>query len=358
MRFISFELFSPEGQDAYQRFCSKFTEQITLWQSDLWARVQGYHGEDEPPRLCLLVEDDDILLGAICYKRTLPKNLHWVYMSRGPLWSEQTTYEIFHRFVTSVSTVFSGTCVWVRFDPPVEKGEEPFQLKKYYRRAHKEFHPRSTIYLDIDLDESSLLEQMKPKGRYNIRLSQRKGVEAIILSHRGGGWQCVGGKEALMMEDPLEIYYHLSKETTARDGFHGAEKGYYQHVMEVLGENAYIVLAQYNGEWISGAICILYGDKAYYYYGASSNSYRNVMAPYLVQWEAMGYAKQKGAHTYDLLGVASKELGDKDPLWGVTGFKEKFGGIHYTTIGTWEYVSNTWWYHAIKLTKWLRHFKP
>jgi lipid II:glycine glycyltransferase (peptidoglycan interpeptide bridge formation enzyme) len=70
------------------------------------------------------------------------------------------------------------------------------------------------------------------------------------------------------------------------------------------------------------------------------------MPTYLLQWEAMRWAKSRGCRTYDLWGVpdADREtLEDQftersDGLWGVYRFKRGFGGELVRTIGTWDRV--------------------
>jgi lipid II:glycine glycyltransferase (peptidoglycan interpeptide bridge formation enzyme) len=77
-----------------------------------------------------------------------------------------------------------------------------------------------------------------------------------------------------------------------------------------------------------------HGKRAYYLYGASTDEERNRMPTYLLQWEAIKWARSKGAEEYDLWGVPDEdeeileENFEKrsDGLWGVYRFKRGFGG--------------------------------
>ena len=51
-------------------------------------------------------------------------------------------------------------------------------------------------------------------------------------------------------------------------------------------------MAYYEGEAIAGTIASHVGDKVWYLYGASSNSHRNLMPNYLLQWEMIRWAIQ------------------------------------------------------------------
>ena len=88
------------------------------------------------------------------------------------------------------------------------------------------------------------------------------------------------------------------------------------------------------------------GERAYYFYGGSSNEERNRMPTYLLQWEAMRWAKARGATHYDLWGVpdedeetleANFETRD-DGLWGVYRFKRGFGGKLIREPDAWDRV--------------------
>jgi lipid II:glycine glycyltransferase (peptidoglycan interpeptide bridge formation enzyme) len=69
-------------------------------------------------------------------------------------------------------------------------------------------------------------------------------------------------------------------------------------------------------------------------YGGSSEMERERMPNYLLQWEAMRWAKARGCEEYDLWGVPdeSQEALEahfaerSDGLWGVYRFKRGFGG--------------------------------
>ena len=77
---------------------------------------------------------------------------------------------------------------------------------------------------------------------------------------------------------------------------------------------------------IAGLIGVIWEKTGIYYYGASSYEHRALMAPYLLQWEAMKYCKAQGCTQYDLLGIAPPDAGTDHPWQGISGFKEKFGG--------------------------------
>jgi lipid II:glycine glycyltransferase (peptidoglycan interpeptide bridge formation enzyme) len=166
------------------------------------------------------------------------------------------------------------------------------------------------------------MARQKQKTRYNIRLAARKGV-----SVRQGD-----------LAD-LPAWYALFELTARRDGFTIHSLDYYRTVLEELGARnmAALLLAHHEGDLLAGIIVFLLGAKAQYMYGASSNQKRNLMAPYLLQWEGMRWARERGALIYDLWGIPDR-LEESEDLWGVYRHKRGYGGEMVRYIGAFDLV--------------------
>jgi lipid II:glycine glycyltransferase (peptidoglycan interpeptide bridge formation enzyme) len=188
---------------------------------------------------------------------------------------------------------------------------ESYQKQEAHSKAKKPFKniiPQYTQAIDLQKSEDKILKEMHSKGRYNIRLATKKGIQ-IKQSH------------------DIDSFYRLLQKTGKRDHFHINPKKYYQALLQSLYEKgkAKMFLAFYNEEPIAGIINTYIDNTATYYYGASSYEHRNLMAPYALQWHAIKDAKKNKFQTYDFLGIADPN-NPKDPLVGVTNFKQKFGG--------------------------------
>jgi lipid II:glycine glycyltransferase (peptidoglycan interpeptide bridge formation enzyme) len=179
---------------------------------------------------------------------------------------------------------------------------------------------------------------MKSKTRYNIRLSGRKGVTV-----RQG--------DAV----DVEAFNHLMAITGDRNRFGVHSPAYYRAAYDLFAprDQVGLFLAEYRGEPLAGLMAFVLGSTAWYFYGASSDAHRNLMAPYAIQWAAMRWAKAKACSTYDLWGVPDQdeetlesEFSERtDGLWGVYRFKRGFGGQLMGTVGAWDRVYSPWRYH-------------
>jgi peptidoglycan pentaglycine glycine transferase (the first glycine) len=177
--------------------------------------------------------------------------------------------------------------------------------------------PRRTVMVSLTGSEDEILERMKPKTRYNIRLAQKKGIEVHPTSD-------------------LDAFYRLMVATGQRDGFGVHSPDYYRRAYELFSPRSECCLLQadYAGQPLAALMVFLRGKSAYYLYGASSDLERNRMPAYLLQWQAMLWARQHGCLEYDLWGVPDQDEEvleanfeqRHDGLWGVYRFKRGFGG--------------------------------
>ncbi len=209
-----------------------------------------------------------------------------------------------------------------------------------FRPSAQTVQPRRTVVVDLTGAEADILSRMKQKTRYNIGLAVKKGVQARLAQG----------------EADLQRFTDLMTVTGARDSFGVHAAGYYRRAYELFhpAGQCELVLAEYQGQALAGVMVFGLGANAWYFYGASSDQERGRMAPYLAQWEAMRWARARGAATYDLWGVpdadeATLEAGFEsrhDGLWGVYRFKRGFGGRLVRTVGAWDRVYNPVLYAA------------
>ena len=200
--------------------------------------------------------------------------------------------------------------------------------------------PRRTLIVELNGDEEQILARMKQKTRYNTRLALRKGV--VVRSSAD-----------------LEAFASLIDETGDRDNFAVHNIDYYRRAYELFQPRGgcELLIAEFEHEPLAALMVFARGTRAWYLYGASSNAHRALMPSYLLQWEAIRWARARGCMEYDLWGVpdADEETIEanfttrSDGLWGVYRFKRGFGGQLHRTAGSWDRVYNRVLY---KLYRW------
>jgi len=279
--------------------------------------------------------------------RQLPLGLTIGYVPKGPTvdWADITArQEILTRMHVEAKR---QRAIFLKLEPDVwQDSPEAEQVTTLLSKAGfitaDTIQPPGTIIVDIRGSEDEILAAMKQKTRYNIRLAQKKGVTVRV------------GSAADMV-----TFHELSQLTAERDAFGIHSLAYYQAAYHLFGDQCALLLAEAEGQPLAGLMVFYEGDTAYYLYGASSNEQRHLMPTYLIQWEAMRWAKARGCQYYDLWGIPAADVATleaefeqrHDGLWGVYRFKRGFGGEVKQAIGAFDYVYQPWLY---RLYRWWR----
>ena len=207
--------------------------------------------------------------------------------------------------------------IFLKFEPDLWADLTPDAWHLALRTSPHNIQPPRTILVDIKGSEDEILARMKQKTRYNIRLAEKKGVTVRA-------W------------DDIEAFHNMMLVTGGRDGFGVHSLEYYHRAYDLLHpkQMGEILVAEYEGKALAALFVAGSGKRAYYLYGASTDEERNRMPTYLLQWEAMKWAKARGCEEYDLWGVPDEDEQTleanfekrHDGLWGVYRFKRGFGG--------------------------------
>lgn len=261
---------------------------------------------------------------------------YWLF-PRGPVFSSRVknVREAFCTFLEQVSELtLPHKPLFFRVEPPLTlvEGRGMMPLRMQRTRA---LEPASTIVLDLTQTEEQLLAGMHPKTRYNVRVAERYGVQV---------------REGTKKED-IETFLRLTKETAERDGFVSHDDHYLRETCEKLIPSGFarLRLAEWNGKCLAADLEIVYGDTVTYLHGSSSSDDRQVMAPYILHWNAIQTAKKEGKAFYDLYGANPQLLSSfyYKPSWeGITRFKRGWGGTQVDLMGTWDLPTNTLLYYA------------
>jgi len=210
----------------------------------------------------------------------------------------------------------SHRAVFLKLEPDSWDSDFILHPSSFILSKHN-IQPPRTIIIDVRGTEEETLAKMKQKTRYNIRLAEKKGVTVRV-------W------------DDVKSFHKMMLVTGGRDGFGIHSLEYYKRAYELLQPKGLgeILVAEYEGKPLAALFVARNGNRAYYLYGASTDEERNRMPTYLLQWEAMKWAKVHGCEEYDLWGVPDEEEATleanfesrRDGLWGVYRFKRGFGG--------------------------------
>lgn len=289
--------------------------------------------------------------GAQVLFRRLPMGLSLAYIPKGPVEAQMSRGESpdWHGLLTEIDCLCQERrAIFLKIEPDTWENTDslpalpaqPAQPPAGFQSSRQEIQPRRTLLVDLSGDDAAVLGRMKQKTRYNIRLALKKGV----VVHPSGD---------------LEAFYRLMQITGQRDGFGVHSLSYYRRAYELFhprGE-CELLIAELDGEPLGGLMVFARGTRSWYFYGASSDQRREFMPAYLLQWQAMRWARERGCTSYDLWGVPDVDEQDleaqfttrSDGLWGVYRFKRGFGGQLRRARGPWDRVYHPVWYAMYRL---------
>ena len=239
------------------------------------------------------------------------------YCTKGPWlpWDDEEAVRAFFRGVLEVAGREGAHTVKIEPEVLEEQQDAKALLEGIgFRKARCDLNQKTTMLVDLDLPEEELLARMKGKTRYNARLANRKGVEVVEPD----------------FEEAWETFYGFMKDTADRAGYPIRRSQEYLHDnMKELRDagRGHLFFAVHEGKPLAGIYVYTFGNKCLYIHGGSNNEKRNLMPNYLLQWEVMRWAKQRGLMHYDMVGVPRLEnLNEGDSMWGIYRFKAGFGG--------------------------------
>ena len=312
-----------------------------LLQSWTWGELKARFGW-YPVRIAAM-EDNQILAGVQVLFRSLPAGLRTAYVPKGPLIDPAARDTA---VVATLMRALHDACrrqhaISLKMEPdwPEATGARSWLEAQGFIGSAETVQPRRTVIVALTASEDDILAQMKSKTRYNIRLAQRKGV----VVRQGTA-------------EHVPPFHQLLQVTGQRAGFGVHTRAYYTQAWQLFAarETAALFLADHQDRTLAAIMVFVWGNTAYYMYGGSSDEERQRMPTYLLQWEAMRWAKARGCTTYDLWGIpdvdenevgtdvaAAEETGVLSTgMGGLYRFKRGFGGREVRYVGAYDYAYN------------------
>ena len=336
MRFVEDE----KSKQEYKKFLENH-ERCNFQQSLEWAKVK-----DSWKNEVILAEDEQgNIIGSLSVLiRKIPIFGNLMYSSRGPV-CDIHDEKVLEQLTEGAKQLAKKYHAFVlKIEPDIKSDDQEFReivtklgyrIKDDAKDFSEEIQPRYVFRLDIKgKTEDEIFAGFHQKTRYNIRLAIKKGVTV---------------KEGT--KEDLKDFHKIMVETGAREGFIIRPLEYFEKMYDALApEHMKVLMAYYEGKPISGVIPIMYGNKTWYLYGASSNEYRNVMPNYLLQWEMIKLAIARKNDIYDLRGV-SGVVDESHPQYGLYRFKKGFGAEFTEFLGEIYIPFKPVWYKLYKVAE-------
>ncbi len=97
---------------------------------------------------------------------------------------------------------------------------------------------------------------------------------------------------------------------------------------------------------LSSALYVFDEDKSWYWFGGSSNDFRNLRPVNLQMWKFIELSYQRDCTSFDLLGTGG-DLDPKNKNYGLYKFKKSFGGEFIEYVGEFDLIINGFIYKSV-----------
>ncbi len=201
--------------------------------------------------------------------------------------------------------------IFIRIRPNQESSLKDLNNLKQagFIKAPMHLHAESTLILDLKPTSEEIMAKMRKNTRYAIRKAIKEGVTITTSTN----------------QEDIKDLYRLQLATVKRKGFVPFSEKYFLSQLQALKQDDHIKLfkATYKGELLAIAFIIFYQNEATYHYSGSSSKHRHIPASYLLQWEVIKQAKDRGLSSYNFWGYTDNP---KHRFYGPSLFKKGFGG--------------------------------
>lgn len=181
--------------------------------------------------------------------------------------------------------------------------------------------------------QDELLRGMNQLWRRNIKKAAKAGVDVTQ------------GRDLAAFHD---LYVH----TAERDGFSPRPLHYFQSMFAQMSaehpQRIKLYLAHHEGQLVAAGILVRVGGNAWYVYGASSSSKREVRGANACQWAMIRDSLAAGCECYSLRGITAT-LDSADPHIGLIQFKVGTGGQAVRYAGEWDLPLRPLLYRAFQI---------
>jgi lipid II:glycine glycyltransferase (peptidoglycan interpeptide bridge formation enzyme) len=296
-----------------------------LFQSHEWGEMKRTLGW-RPLRLVLEREGEVGGVGQfLAYDTPLvPGTL--MYCAKGPwlAWEDEEAVRAFFGGVVSAARRLGAHTV--KIEPEVPEGQtrvKDLLEEMGFQKFRWAVNHKTTMVVDLRPSEEDLLANMKKGTRYGVRRAAREGVEVVEDNS----------------VEARETFLRLHDEMVERKNFWSRPRSYYSTVWRAMDDagRAHLFFATHEGDRLAAALVYTFGRKCIYMLAVSTREKRNLMPAYLLQWELMRWARERGFTHYDMWGVPPPDkLNENHPLYGVYKFKEGFGGEMVDFVGCWD----------------------
>ncbi|MEM8878740.1 MAG: GNAT family N-acetyltransferase [Pseudomonadota bacterium] len=254
------------------RFVDVVHEQTQCFNGGRWS-------EDQIERLAFW-QDDELAAAAVLRKMSVPgTGVRITVLRWGPLWRPtgrpvrvETLAEVYDSLAQRYAADSRDFLLLMSRTDPAANDDAPNALsaRGYEPLVGPGSKPR--YFVDVSLDPDTLRASLAQKWRYNLKKSEKNGLEIEILEG----------------EAAFQRFRAMHQAMVQRKGIH--ETGPIDTLADILAApqdelRPLVFIVSHQGEAVAGAVVDTSGEQANYLYGATTDRALPLKAGYFMQWK-------------------------------------------------------------------------
>ena len=222
---------------------------------------------------------------------------------------------------------------FIRINPVWKREEETIAIFKKlgFKNSPLQMHPEASWKLNITFSQEELFSNMRKTTRYLINQTQRnKDIEI---------------RKSTDIED-VKVFSKMHELVSHRQRFVPFSIEYLLKEFSAFSKDNQILLlfGIHKGEIAAASFVIFWSGIGFYHHAASLPKFAKYSIPYLLLWEAIREAKERGCQLYDFWGYVNPKDHPSHPWAGPTLFKMGFGGNATEYVVTQDYpLKSSYW---------------
>lgn len=285
-----------------------------IYQSFSWGEHRGAFGW-RPVRMTGEREGKTVCAAQVLIRR-LPLGTDFAWVPGGPVgepgeWS--------HSFLLALKKILGCPFLYCRINNmrPDNPGES-LQMSAFWSKPEFRLHSGlSMAYLPI-VTESERINRMSKNWSRNLRRSQKQGNTVRL-------WESPDPEEMHLVYREMQEYKSLGEQFT-KDSLASILSRFDRRCIVVRCDDS-------EGRLLSFRGALLFGDRGWDIFAATTNAGRKVYASHGAFWELMNRCMESGVTWYDMSGV------DPGRSKGVYDFKKGTGAEDLKYLGEWDAAS-------------------
>jgi lipid II:glycine glycyltransferase (peptidoglycan interpeptide bridge formation enzyme) len=270
------------------------------------------------------------------YKYSLKRGTY-IHIRQGPLFLKEAQQKTLQKVIQFIKQVaYNNKCTFIRISPFTNNPSESFWIQNKFRSAPIHNMDAELTYIVHLSDTKNVLKNMRKTTRYLIK----KGIKEKNL-------KIVSGASQKQVNDFYSLYSSvmnakgITVHKNIKEEFNVFKKD----------GNAIVFLAFNNNKIAGGMFLTLFGDSVFYRYAAHVDTSNSLPVSYLLVWKGIEYAFLKKCSYFNLWGGVAPTSDTSHPWYGLSAFKQGFGGVLETHFHAMDLPVSRFYYKTFIIEK-------